>query len=65
MRTTTAECTESEQIDLGGLDDDVVELSLLLPGWQLSALEKAARHKGLTTAQMVRSLIRDYLFQSC
>ena len=43
------------------LDDEVVEVSLLLPGWQASALESAAHDRGLTAAEMVRSLLRDFL----
>lgn len=39
---------------------DVAEISLLLPGWQLAALESAARERGLTSGQMVRRLIRDF-----
>jgi hypothetical protein len=42
-------------------DDAVVEVSLLLPGWQASALESAAHDRGLTAAEMVRSLLRDFL----
>jgi hypothetical protein len=41
-------------------EDEVVEIPLLLPGWQMTALESAARGQGLTTAQMVRRLIRDF-----
>jgi hypothetical protein len=49
--------------DLGrrDLEDEVVEVSLLLPGWQASALESAAHDRGLTAAEMVRSLLRDFL----
>jgi hypothetical protein len=66
MATFTADhSADSEAIDLRRLDDDVVELSLLLPGWQLGALEKAARYQGLTTAQIFRGLISDYLNESC
>jgi hypothetical protein len=39
---------------------DVVEISLLLPGWQAAALESAAQRQGLTTASLVRRLIRDH-----
>jgi hypothetical protein len=44
-----------------GPEDEVVEVSLLLPGWQASALESAAFDRGLTAAEMVRSLLRDFL----
>ena len=43
-----------------GLDAEVVEIPLLLPGWQVVALERAAQGQGLTTAEMVRRLIRDF-----
>jgi hypothetical protein len=46
--------------DLARLDGDMVELALLLPTWQAEALETAAQDQGLTTAQMVRRLIRDF-----
>ena len=43
------------------LKDEVVEVSLLLPGWQVTALESAAHERGLTAAEMVRALLRDFL----
>ncbi len=43
------------------LDDEIVEVSLLLPGWQMLALESAAHDRGLTAAEMVRALVRDFL----
>ncbi len=51
--------------DFRGLADDVVEMSLLLPGWQAGALEKAAQLQGVTTAQLVRTLVRKFLMESC
>jgi hypothetical protein len=46
-----------------GLDGptDVAEISLLVPGWQLAALENAARTRGLTSGQLVRRLVRDFI----
>jgi hypothetical protein len=44
-------------------EGEVVEIPLLLPGWQADALESAARQQGLTAAQMVRRLIRDFCEQ--
>jgi hypothetical protein len=41
--------------------DDVIEVSLLLAGWQMSALERAAYRRGLTAAEMVRQLLRDFI----
>jgi hypothetical protein len=44
-------------------DGEVVEIPLLLPGWQMNALERAAHHRGVTAAEMVRSLLRDSIRQ--
>ena len=46
-----------------GLEDEVVEVALLLPGWQAAALEEAAHARGLTAAAMVRRLLREFLEQ--
>jgi hypothetical protein len=40
---------------------DVVEIPLLLPGWQVAALETAAHRRGLTAGEMVRCLLRDFI----
>jgi len=42
-------------------DDEIAELSVLLPGAQALSLEQAAHERGLTTAQMLRQLIQDFL----
>jgi hypothetical protein len=42
---------------------DVAEISLLLPGWQLAALESAAQARGITSAQLVRRLLRDFIIR--
>jgi hypothetical protein len=42
-------------------DDEMAELSLLLPGWQATAMERLANTRGLTLGQLTRLLIRDYL----
>jgi hypothetical protein len=42
-------------------EGDVVELPLLLPGWQVSKLETVAHQRGMTAAAMVRHLLRDFL----
>jgi hypothetical protein len=44
-------------------DEEVVEISLLLSGRQVSALESAAHDRGLTAAEMVRHVLRDFLAQ--
>lgn len=43
---------------------DVVEIPLLLPVWQMSALERAAHRRGMTAAEMVRQLLREYVTNS-
>jgi len=42
-------------------DSQVIEVPLLLPGWQMSALERAAYLRGLTAAEMVRQLLNDFI----
>jgi len=42
---------------------EVAEISLLLPGWQLAALENAAEARGMTSAQLVRRLLRDFILR--
>jgi hypothetical protein len=43
------------------LDEDMAELSLLIPGWQAAQVERLAHSRGLTLGQLIRLLIRDYL----
>jgi hypothetical protein len=43
------------------VEGDVVEVPLLLPRWQASILETVAHQRGLTTGEMVRHLLRDFL----
>ena len=38
---------------------DVIELPLLLPEWQVNALETAARERGMTIGQLLRKLFSD------
>lgn len=40
---------------------DVIEVPLLLQGWQMTALETAAHDRGQTAAEMVRTLLRDFI----
>jgi hypothetical protein len=46
------------------LDESMVELTLLLPVAQASALEAAAWRHGLTVGQTLRQLVRDFLDRS-
>jgi hypothetical protein len=39
------------------LEHEVTELSLLLPVWQIDALERAAQAEGITVAQLLRRVI--------
>jgi hypothetical protein len=50
-----------EELCMPPLDAEVVELPLLLPGWQVSKLETVAHERGMTAAAMVRHLLRDFL----
>jgi hypothetical protein len=50
--------------DVNGIfkgDDAIVEVSLLLPDWEAAALEWLACSRGLTVAQVLRSLVWDLL----
>jgi hypothetical protein len=40
---------------------EVVEVPLLLAGWQVSALEKEAHDRGLTAGEMVRQLLSEFI----
>jgi hypothetical protein len=45
-------------------NDELVELALVLPRWQIEALAAAARGRGLTAGQAIRRLIRGYCAQN-
>ena len=42
------------------LDEEMEELSLLLPKSQAAVLEREANRQGLTPGQLARSIIRDF-----
>lgn len=46
---------------LNRMDDEVVEMPLLLPRWQATALEEVAGLRGMTTGQMLRRYIAEML----
>lgn len=50
---------EEKEFDMP--EADVVEIPLLLAGWQVTALETAAHDRGLTAGEMVRHVLRDFL----
>jgi hypothetical protein len=56
----TGERLTGAAAEVSPLDHGLVELSLLVPQWQVEALERAARGRGLTTGQMLRRLIGSY-----
>lgn len=45
------------------LDDDMAELSLLMPSWQIQALEHAAQSEGISMGQYVRRALQQALHQ--
>lgn len=49
----------SRPFPTAGSDSEVVEMPLLLPRWQVVALEATARQNGLTTGQLIRRVIND------
>jgi hypothetical protein len=46
------------------LDEEIAEVFLLLPGWQLSQLVAIASCQRVTAGQLLRHLIEIYLAQS-
>jgi hypothetical protein len=44
-------------------DEEIAELSLLLPGWQASQLVAIASRQRMTAGQLLRHLIKTYLAQ--
>jgi hypothetical protein len=44
-------------------ENEVIEVPLLLPGWQMEVLESAAHDRGLTAAEMVRHLLRSFVLE--
>jgi hypothetical protein len=52
---------EAAVADFPPADLEVVEIPLLLPGWQVLALEKAAHAQGMTAAEMLRSVLSEFI----
>ena len=46
------------------LEEDVEELPLLLPKWQIAALAKEARSQGMTAGQFLRHMLGKALLAS-
>jgi hypothetical protein len=60
MNSKPSKTKETKRKEVRFLDDDMVELSVLLPRGQAAPLELEARRRGLTSGQMIRSLIRQF-----
>jgi hypothetical protein len=58
---TTLGWTDSANLahPVGWCSDEVIELPLLLPEWQVAALEDAAQKRGMTVGQLLRRLFAD------
>jgi hypothetical protein len=55
---------QTERPDVGQvswLDDEVAEISLLMPAWQTAQLLDLANSHRLTVGQLLRGLVRAYL----
>jgi hypothetical protein len=60
MATTFGSSVFSDPLALGPASaEDVIELPVLLPEWQVAALEEAARDRGMTVGQLLRKLFAD------
>jgi hypothetical protein len=49
------------ELGLALADRDVVEVPLLLPGWQVDALAMAAQDRGQTAGEMLRHVLEDFI----
>jgi hypothetical protein len=52
------------ELRMSGGESDVTELCLLLPAWQVGALEQAAQAEGITVAQLLRRVVARTVAQS-
>jgi hypothetical protein len=52
--------TASSVTSQATMGSEVVEIPVLLPGWQAMALEDAAHLRGLTAGEMLRHLLSDF-----
>lgn len=61
MNKSTAQRAEVGQVRW--LDEEIAEISLLLPGWQASRLVSLATSQRATVGQLLRGLIRKHLVE--
>jgi hypothetical protein len=52
--------SELAREDVWNMDEEVAEVSLLLPSSHVAALQERAQYEGLTAAQFLRRLISDH-----
>jgi hypothetical protein len=52
-------CERPEVGQISWLDEEIAEVSLLLPGWQAAQLAALATRQRLTVGQLLRNLIKD------
>ena len=57
MVASSRSYTGEIRVEPPGLDNEIVEVSLLLPRWQIQAMDTAARQRGMNLAQMLRRMI--------
>ena len=62
--TSIAAVATESFCNLHRMDHEVVEMQLILPRWQISALEEAAQSRGMTTGQILRRVINDLFCES-
>jgi hypothetical protein len=60
MSAALASGPDERLIEATRSDQELVELALVLPRWQVDALAVAARGRGLTAGQLLRRLISGY-----
>jgi hypothetical protein len=60
MRRKKSRHLETQGKEVRRLDEEMVEMSVLVPRSQAVPLEREARRRGLTAGQMIRCLIRNF-----
>ena len=60
MRPKKSKHLETQGKEIRRLDEEMVEMSVLVPRSQAVPLEREARRRGLTAGQMIRLLIRNF-----
>jgi hypothetical protein len=58
--TNKLDATEQPKLNPSLLNDNIVELSMLIPGRQAAALEATAASQGMTVGELLRRLVQDF-----